>query len=117
MIETLSNDLHPLHDRNPKRRDGAEPCVELAIADEGPGLRAEDVAQIFNPFYTTRRTGTGLGLTVAHRIMEDHGGYIEVAPQAHGERGTTFVIGFRVEGSAEIQDDAGERGHGEDPGS
>ena len=68
--------------------------VEVAIADEGPGIPEGVAAQIFEPFYTTRQEGTGLGLAVSHRIMEDHRGYIEVAAPDPARRGTTFLIGF-----------------------
>ncbi len=74
-------------------RDG-RPHVELAISDEGEGLPEGAARQIFEPFYTTRKEGTGLGLAVSHRIVEDHGGYIEVAPPDRGKRGTTLVVGF-----------------------
>ena len=74
-------------------RDGRR-LAEVAISDEGPGLPEGIAAQIFEPFFTTRQEGTGLGLAVSHRIMEDHRGYIEVAPPEPTRRGTTFLIGF-----------------------
>ena len=67
---------------------------ELSIADDGDGLPEGVAAQIFDPFYTTRREGTGLGLAVSRRIMDVHGGYIELAPPDPARRGTTFRIGF-----------------------
>lgn len=82
------------------RLDG-ERYLEVAIADEGEGLSEEAARQIFDPFFTTRREGTGLGLAVAQRIMEDHGGYIEVAPPGEGLlRGATFLMGFPLEHGA-----------------
>ena len=78
-----------------------ERYLELAIADDGEGLSEEAAAQIFDPFFTTRKEGTGLGLAVAHRIMEDHGGYVAVAPPGRGlSRGATFLIGFPLEHGA-----------------
>jgi PAS domain S-box-containing protein len=72
-----------------------EQHLELAVSDDGPGLSDEAARQIFDPFFTTRQEGTGLGLAVAQRIMEDHGGYIEVGRRGQGEgRGATFLIGF-----------------------
>ncbi|MBF0329015.1 MAG: PAS domain S-box protein [Nitrospirae bacterium] len=50
----------------------------LEIEDDGPGIKDEDIKRIFNPFFTTRSTGTGLGLSITKRIIEDHGGRIEV---------------------------------------
>jgi PAS domain S-box-containing protein len=50
--------------------------VRIEVEDDGPGLPAE--APIFEPFYTTKENGTGLGLAIVHRIVEDHGGHIDV---------------------------------------
>jgi signal transduction histidine kinase len=48
--------------------------VDVTIADDGPGISKDDQEKIFNPFFTTKRHGTGLGLSVCKRIMEDHEG-------------------------------------------
>jgi PAS domain S-box-containing protein len=90
----------------------ARPCVELAISDDGPGLPPEKAHQVFDPFFTTREDGTGLGLAVAHRIMEDHGGYIRIAPPEPGSTGATFVLGFPVAGASA---GAGAPGRGTQP--
>ena len=62
------------------RRDheGA-PWAEIAIRDSGPGIPAEAREKIFQPFYTTKPTGTGLGLAVVRRIVEGHRGVVELA--------------------------------------
>ncbi|MGQ0720538.1 MAG: two-component regulator propeller domain-containing protein [Candidatus Eiseniibacteriota bacterium] len=64
--------------------------VLLEIADEGPGIPAKDLDFVFDPFFSTRPGGTGLGLAVAHSVIEKHGGRITVesAPDA----GATFRI-------------------------
>ena len=56
--------------------------VRLRISDRGPGIRPEDLPQVFEPYFTTRRTGTGLGLPIARNIVEGLGGTIgvETAP-------------------------------------
>lgn len=64
--------------------------VELAVEDTGPGIPAEDLPHIFEPFYTTRPQGTGLGLAIVHRIVEEHGGQVRVEPREGG--GTRFVL-------------------------
>jgi signal transduction histidine kinase len=69
----------------------AEPDrVRIALRDTGPGIPAEHRARIFDPFFSTKDTGTGLGLALVHQIVADHGGTIEV--QAPAEGGSLFVI-------------------------
>lgn len=57
-------------------KSGVEPCVE--IEDEGPGIPAELKARLFEPYVTTKPQGTGLGLAIALRIVQEHGGRLEV---------------------------------------
>ena len=52
--------------------------MKIEISDTGGGIPTEEVENIFNPFYTTKHWGTGLGLTMTHRIVENHGGDIRV---------------------------------------
>jgi len=67
---------------------GGEVVVE--IADNGPGIPADSIEKIFEPFFSKRAGGTGLGLAIARQMVENHGGSIEVDSQV-GE-GTTFRI-------------------------
>jgi signal transduction histidine kinase len=64
--------------------------LSLTIADTGDGMTPEALARIWEPFYTTKTSGTGLGLAVTHRIIREHGG--TVAVQSAPGRGTTFTI-------------------------
>lgn len=62
--------------------------VEVAVADRGHGVTAEDAKSIFNPFFSTKNNGLGLGLVICRSIVESHGGKITVGGNAH--RGATF---------------------------
>jgi len=64
--------------------------VTLAVSDNGKGITPENLPNIFRPFFTTKGDGTGLGLSLARRIVEDHGGRIEVTSTV-GE-GTRFEV-------------------------
>src|SRR5690606_17699517 len=81
----------PPPDRPPVARVARERGeLVIAIRDYGPGLPAEDRDRIFDPFFTTRTNGTGLGLPVARRIVELHGGRITADDAADG--GAVFSI-------------------------
>ena len=69
-------------------QEGDRVCLE--IADHGPGLPREDRDKIFSPFYTTKREGTGLGLPIVLKILNAHGGNLEVLET--GEKGATFRV-------------------------
>jgi signal transduction histidine kinase len=64
--------------------------VEIRFADNGPGISPENVQSIFIPFFTTKATGSGLGLAVCQRIVRDAGGEIEVRSQEG--QGTIFTV-------------------------
>jgi signal transduction histidine kinase len=66
------------------------PTVVLDIADTGSGIPPDVQKRLFDPFFTTKENGTGLGLCIAARIVEKHGGVIDYHTQL--SRGTTFSI-------------------------
>ena len=66
--------------------------VCLAVRDSGPGMTAETAAQIFDPFFSTRKGGTGLGLALVHRAVEAHRGAIIVDPGAGNGAGAQFSV-------------------------
>jgi signal transduction histidine kinase len=65
------------------------PCTSdgmlaVDVRDEGPGIRPEHLGKIFDPFFSTKKRGTGLGLSISNRIVQAHGGRIEVRQPDHG---------------------------------
>jgi signal transduction histidine kinase len=68
----------------------AMPALRIIVRDNGPGLDNQQRRRIFEPFYTTKPTGTGLGMAIAQRIIEAHGGTIAVADNT--SRGAEIVI-------------------------
>jgi signal transduction histidine kinase len=62
----------------------------IQVIDQGCGVGLEDRDKIFDPFFTTKENGTGLGLSVAHQIIEQHGGILSA--EANPDRGMTFSV-------------------------
>ena len=67
-----------------------EPFVELTVADNGPGISQNVLRNLFQPFFTTKEKGTGLGLATSKNIIEGAGGRIEV--RSYEGKGSTFSI-------------------------
>ncbi|MFH1538080.1 MAG: ATP-binding protein [bacterium] len=72
----------------------SEGMVGIVVEDAGVGIRRADAERIFDPFFTTKRSGTGLGLSITYKIMERHGGRIEV--RSEEGRGSRFMLLFPV---------------------
>ncbi len=79
-----------------------QPSVSIEISDTGIGISEDDLALIFEPFFSTRKRGTGLGLWVTQDIIRHHGGRIEVTSNVG--KGTTFQIILPVDSPA-LEDD------------
>ncbi len=79
-----------------------EQMAEISISDTGPGILLENQGKVFDPFFTTKEQGTGLGLTIVHRIVENYGGKIYL--ESDGRSGTTFKLHFPLaqEGPKEV---------------
>jgi signal transduction histidine kinase len=73
---------------------GATACI--AIADTGPGIPAAHLDRIFEPYFTTKAEGTGLGLALVHKIVEEHGGSIQATNRSQG--GACFEIALPIAG-------------------
>lgn len=74
---TIRVTLGPVHAGNAS-------WFRIAIEDEGGGFRPEDIAHVFEPFYSRRRGGTGLGLSIVERLVEQHGGKVTAENRAEG---------------------------------
>lgn len=72
--------------------DAQEKLAEISISDTGPGILPENQGKVFDPFFTTKDQGTGLGLTIVHRIVENYDGKIFL--DSDGRSGTTFTLHF-----------------------
>jgi len=66
------------------------PHVRITVADTGSGITPENLSHLFQPFFTTKNNGTGLGLPISRRIVEEHQGQITVESQPN--QGTTFHV-------------------------
>lgn len=80
-----------------ERSNGKEELI-IDIADSGTGIKKEHLEMIFDPFFSTKDRGTGLGLTIASKIMQSHGGFIKV--RSEEGKGSTFSLHFPLKGEA-----------------
>lgn len=83
LADALSPEFAPMEfgDRMP---------VRIRVIDDGPGIDPEDIGRIFDPFYTRRQGGSGMGLAIAHRAIQAHGGALFVSSTPG--QGATFVV-------------------------
>ncbi|USG67849.1 transporter substrate-binding domain-containing protein [Brevibacillus ruminantium] len=96
LINLILNAIEAMADSQDKQltihtKQGGK-MVCLAISDTGSGIAQEDLLQMFQPFYTTKSQGIGLGLYISQKIMHEHGGEIEVKSEVW--KGTTFLLQF-----------------------
>jgi signal transduction histidine kinase len=73
---------------------GAAPAVEITISDNGVGIRPEHLGRLFEPYFTTKAHGTGLGLALVRQTIHDHRGTVGVTSEPG--RGTTFTVTLPV---------------------
>ena len=79
-----------------------EENLVIQVTDTGPGIRPEDISKIFEPLFTTKQVGTGLGLSSCKAIVEKHGGKIDVTSKVG--KGTSFIITIPKEPHQETSD-------------
>jgi two-component system NtrC family sensor kinase len=84
-------------------QDGDRAVIE--ISDTGRGIAPEDIAKVFEPYYSTKETGTGLGLAIVRKAIDDHGGTISVSSKQGS--GTTFTITLPLKGKTnQVEDES-----------
>ena len=83
-----------------RREEGSRPTAAVVFADQGVGIRAENLEKIFEPGFTTQCGSPGLGLAVTRKVIEQHGGTVRV--ESREGQGTTFTLVLPVAGNQEI---------------
>jgi signal transduction histidine kinase len=86
----METDFHIV--RGPK---GHARLIRVEVADSGPGIPADDLPHIFNPFFSTKAHGTGLGLAISHRIAAEHGGSLRAG--LHPRQGTVMTLNLPID--------------------
>jgi signal transduction histidine kinase len=81
------------------RAERAGDAVEALVRDDGLGVAPENAARLFQPYFTTKKDGTGLGLFVTRKLLADHGGTVECA--SGPGPGTTFRVRLPAAGGIE----------------
>lgn len=114
LLNLMLNAVHAMEKQPPGSKDlmlrveqdddeHGDPEVRLHVTDTGPGIDEETRSKIFHPYFTTRSSGTGLGLPTARRIVEAHHGHLEL----HSEpgRGSDFVIVLPIQNGLDSRGD------------
>ena len=83
--------------------DGGSQAAVIRIVDNGPGIPEGIREKVFEPFFTTREEGSGLGLSIVARIVQEHGGSVTI--ESEQERGTSFVITLPITSQEEVVDE------------
>lgn len=97
LINLITNSIHALEGvDNPKieiRVYGQDKQTIIEVADNGKGIQPKELSEIFIPFFSTKKEGSGIGLSLSKQIMSVHGGSIKVRSQVNS--GTTFFLHFK----------------------
>jgi two-component system NtrC family sensor kinase len=111
LVNLLVNAIHTMHTGGTLRltsRDVAQDMVEIEVADTGPGLGPELITELFKPFVTRKKDGTGLGLWISRSIVERYRGDIRAADRGDGVSGAVFTVALRVEATVDLISEAPE---------
>jgi signal transduction histidine kinase len=102
LTNIIENALHamPGHGRLSVLARAEDTAVRIRVSDTGAGMDAEALSRVFEPYFSTKSTGTGLGLTIARRNVELNGGTIAVSSER--DRGTTVEITLPIEAVAAL---------------
>ncbi|NWG73693.1 MAG: cache domain-containing protein, partial [Rubrivivax sp.] len=103
LVNLLVNAVHAMPDGGEltlATRDVGADAVEIEVADTGPGLGPELIGELFKPFVTRKKDGTGLGLWISRSIVERYGGDLRAADRRDGRRGAVFTVVLRLEPEA-----------------
>ncbi|VTU44860.1 sensor histidine kinase [Variovorax sp. RA8] len=98
LVNILANAIHAMPDGGTlelSTRDWDDDGIEISIADSGPGMSEELIAEVFEPFVTRKSGGTGLGLWISRSIVERYGGDIRASNRRGGARGAVFSVLLR----------------------
>ncbi len=94
LVNLITNASHAMPDGGKitlgARYDAESRAFHLTFADEGIGIRPEDIPKITQPYFTTKETGIGLGLAITERIVKEHGGVLSV--ESTLGKGSVFTI-------------------------
>jgi two-component system sensor kinase FixL len=85
-------------------RSAADDMVEIAVSDTGSGIAANAMDRLFQPFFTTKPQGMGVGLSICRSIIEFHGGQIRAEPNPGG--GTVFRFTLRAADTGKASDES-----------
>src|SRR5271165_2195561 len=91
---------------------GERNLLRCDLLDRGPGFPPEHIEKLFTPFFTLRPGGTGLGLTIAKKIVEDLGGTIQLSNGEAGEARATVLLPVHADNVSELRNQLNERVHG-----
>lgn len=104
MINLLNNAIQALHGKGTLKliaQRTAQDMLEILVHDSGDGIDEDELEHVFEPFYTTRENGTGLGLAVVRAVINAHNGDITVRSQP--QVGTTFILKFPIVNSHDTE--------------